>query len=900
MKNNYLKKTLFAFLIVIAGALKPARAQFVFIPDTNFKWFLQSYYPSCMNGDSLDTTCIAIVNETYLSCGGYNITDLTGVQYFDNLQYLDCVNDHVTWLPPLPSGLLELICEGNDLTSLPTLPTGLKWLYCDYNSNLNSLPSLPPTLELLIGYFCNFTTLPALPNSLTFLWVGNSGLTSLPTLPSNLRTLNLEGATLTSLPALPSSLDTLDINGNPITPFPSLPANLEALYCGACSLSTLGTLPAGLKDLDCRWQTLTSLPTLPATLRNLECEQNSITSLPPLPSGLRQLYCRNNPLGSLPALPSSLDTLDCSFNNLASLPALPSTLYYLSCEGNSLTSLPAFPTGLYYLNCDSNQITSIPSFPNSLKWIDCHANQLTSIPAIGDTIAELDISNNPVSCLPYLRRIYSLNFINTNISCIPNIGQVSGSNPPLSGFQLCQPSSGCGAFWNITGKVFYDNNANCTQEAADSSLRNIPVTLDSANVQLQQMLTDNSGRYSFRTYFGTYTVKVDTANAHYDVLCPGSFYFTSNINVADSIDTLLNFGVQCRPGYDLSAHSISADDIIRPGRIRTLYLIAGDNMMVNDISCAVGVSGSVQAILGGPLNYYSYLGLPPVVNGDTLTWNIADFSTVHPLSDFRIRVYADTTANIGDTICVTLNVYPSADNIPSNNSLSSCIPITNSFDPNEKLMEPSGVIDTSNQWFTFTVFFQNTGNAPAEEIYILDTLDNDLDASTFTYLNSSHDVVTQLLPGNILRFNYTNINLPDSTADEPASHGFVQYKVKRKAGLPVNTVISNTAYIYFDFNPPVVTNTVSAILSINLGANQNQFASLEFEVYPNPTHRGFEVLGLRSEVGQLDIYNVVGEKVYSQKINSQLSTVNCQLAPGTYFVKVTTENGVGVKRLVKE
>ena len=100
----------------------------------------------------------------------------------------------------------------------------------------------------------------------------------------------------------------------------------------------------------------------------------------------------------------------------------------------------------------------------------------------------------------------------------------------------------------------------------------------------------------------------------------------------------------------------------------------------------------------------------------------------------------------------------------------------------------------------------------------------------FTFLSSSHDLITQLLPGDILRFNYPQINLPDSTSDEPNSHGYVQYKIKRKPGLPLNAVISNRAYIYFDFNTPVVTNTVSATLTTTVGIQQMHNSVFEFEI----------------------------------------------------------------------
>ena len=51
------------------------------------------------------------------------------------------------------------------------------------------------------------------------------------------------------------------------------------------------------------------------------------------------------------------------------------------------------------------------------------------------------------------------------------------------------------------------------------------------------------------------------------------------------------------------------------------------------------ISGSVEVIFNGPVTYSSSLGLPPTsVSGDTITWSIADFSLVNPITDFNINI----------------------------------------------------------------------------------------------------------------------------------------------------------------------------------------------------------------------------------------------------------------------
>ena len=64
----------------------------------------------------------------------------------------------------------------------------------------------------------------------------------------------------------------------------------------------------------------------------------------------------------------------------------------------------------------------------------------------------------------------------------------------------------------------------------------------------------------------------------------------------------------------------------------------------------------------------------------------------------------------------------------------------------------------------------------------------------------------------MLIFNFPNILLPDLNTNEVASHGFVKYEIYPKDGLDENTIIENTANIFFDFNPAIVTNTTNNIM----------------------------------------------------------------------------------------
>ncbi|MGB0424870.1 MAG: DUF7619 domain-containing protein, partial [Flavobacteriales bacterium] len=138
--------------------------------------------------------------------------------------------------------------------------------------------------------------------------------------------------------------------------------------------------------------------------------------------------------------------------------------------------------------------------------------------------------------------------------------------------------------------------------------------------------------------------------------------------------------------------------------------------------------------------------------------------------------------------------------------------VTCAYDPNDKYAEPAGYEEPhfvlNDTQIEYRIRFQNTGNAPAETVVIEDQLDlNVLDMSTFNPLFASHDFTTSVDASGKVIFTFDNIQLPDSTTDEPGSQGYVVYTISPIAGLTHGDEINNFAEIYFDLNPAIITNT---------------------------------------------------------------------------------------------
>lgn len=351
-----------------------ASGTMVYIPDSNFRYFLNYTYSSCMVGDSLSISCANVQTGT-LDCAYWDIEDLTGVEHFTNIDDLWCEHNKLTSVPDISSmsNLITFDCSANQLTALPTLPS---------------------------------------TSTLTHIYCADNQLTTLP---------NLSGLT---------GLTYIDAENNKLSSLPDLSglSNLNKLYIGFNELPSIPNLPSNLYTLSCINNKLTSLGTLPTGLVNLYAYNNMLTSLPTLPTGLVDLYADNNLLTSLPALPANIEVLDVYNNELTSLPTLPGALTFLWVSGNDLTALPdMFGLGnLVTIYCNSNKLTSIPDLPNQIENIWCDDNQINTLPDLSGAtnLLYLSCSNNKLTSLPDLSNctlLDELSVDNNLLASLPNL-----------------------------------------------------------------------------------------------------------------------------------------------------------------------------------------------------------------------------------------------------------------------------------------------------------------------------------------------------------------------------------------------------------------------------------------------------------------------------------------------
>ncbi|MCP4439594.1 MAG: T9SS type A sorting domain-containing protein [Aureispira sp.] len=225
-----------------------------------------------------------------------------------------------------------------------------------------------------------------------------------------------------------------------------------------------------------------------------------------------------------------------------------------------------------------------------------------------------------------------------------------------------------------------------------------------------------------------------------------------------------------------------------------------------------------------------------------------------------------------------------------------------SWDPNDKQAFPKGYGEQhyiyQNQSLDYKIRFQNTGTDTAFNIVVLDTISPFLDISSIQVGASSHPYTWELMGQNIVKFTFSNIMLPDSNINEPASHGFIKFQIDQIYNNTLGTVIENQAAIYFDFNAPVLTNTTmhtigEDFITLSIRNPETPSSSIQAKIYPNPMQTQATVVidSENIENIQFKLYNTMGQLVYEKQ--SAVSTFQIEaknLPQGIYLYTLEVDD----------
>jgi len=878
-----IKNLLFGFLALFLIS-KNCRSQIV--ADTALANAISSACPACIDLSTQNLTPYAITLDSL------SLDVLGNTSSFDGLQYL--------------TGLTKFKMQVSF------------WNIYDYNSNLfgfNGFPYfyLPPNLSYLTihdnvnpdwatymyGIELN------LPQSLTHLELRGFNPDTL-NLPPNLEHLNLSWMypIITQYPpTLKEIIFDEVINGS--ANFIEIPSSVErltfSLTTGAVPYFSLGTINIissnsnlrYLKYVDYNFSTAfyhidyTSFP----NLDTLIAQQVQSTFIDSFPQNLKYLK------------------LESIYN------------FNLNIITNQLSSLKK----LILLNTgDPNATLVLPNNIDSLVYIQSYTTgaPFTFNSILPDSLKYLTVKSYPsnicFSTLPQgllrLESSFKYNVGNVFNACLPNHPpqlQVTHNNIPISPPLCGTAAPNCYSFEApiVTGICFLDLNGNTLYDGFGEPLLAHPIRREEVSTGvLSYLYPNNNNVYGFYDF-------LDTSSAYiYDVVNTYPYY---NPPAATSISTtnlsaqhyMLNMPFTPSQNFDDIEIAYVNTHSFNPGFTNYISAVVRNRGTNN-------VNGDYTATLDPLLTVFNPNG--GTVNGNTISFSITNLAPGQYQQN-NFHTYTNTTAQFGDTVYLNFNANILGNDIDtSNNVYTIDAPVMAAYDPNDIRVDKSILSSADVQqdaYLTYTIRFQNTGNAPAFNVYLTDSLSIYLDPAYFETIFSSHpNYQIQFVNTNdpikpyLLKVIYDNINLPDSTANEADSHGVFVFKIKVKNNTNLGSIIPAKAAIYFDYSPAVITNLATTLVMDP--TNNKNYGNLNTSSYlaPNPANETVQIMINSSFNGLLNLnyYDNIGQLIKKQqkqmvKGQNLFEQSLVELKPGIYLINITTLEGkiIGAHKLIK-
>ncbi len=364
-----------------------------------------------------------------------------------------------------------------------------------------------------------------------------------------------------------------------------------------------------------------------------------------------------------------------------------------------------------------------------------------------------------------------------------------------------------GKYNTIKGTARLDlNNDGCN--VTDRGLQQVPIKIKDNAGNTTIRYTAAGGDYAHYPYKGIFTITPFFPYPYFNINPIAS---TVSFDTANSLQNISNFCITPNGTYnDLEISFLPTWPPARPG-FDAAYTLLYKNRGTTTLS------GNVQVNFDNSKMSFVTASSPVISQSNgQLSWA---YNNLQPFESKTINVTFNLLPppinNIGDTINYLASITPSInDETPFDNSFILPQRVIGSYDPNDKQCLEGSKIDISKigDYLHYQIRFQNEGTDTAFSVVVTDTLSDRYDWNTFELISSSHQVDVKL-NNNKLEFYFQHINLPYKAINEPASNGYVAFKIKPKPTVVVGDSLNNTAAIYFDFNATVITNKATTIVT---------------------------------------------------------------------------------------
>ena len=236
-------------------------------------------------------------------------------------------------------------------------------------------------------------------------------------------------------------------------------------------------------------------------------------------------------------------------------------------------------------------------------------------------------------------------------------------------------------------------------------------------------------------------------------------------------------------------------------------------------------------------------------------------------------------------------ILPANINISANGSTTICngdsVTLTATTGASSYLWSP-------NNETTQSIVVSSAGNYYAT--YITDSCSSNTNTISVSLLNNNP----------IAEFTYSSNGLTVNFTDQSQYPGNYYWDfgdgTNSSIQNPIHTYSSNGTYtVELIVDNSCGIDTFIQIINVTSVGVFNTSTNKDISVYPNPSHSVITIESTGISINNLEMFDIYGRKVKELKVNNNKFNVNIsELSKGIYFVKLKTDNGIIINKVIKE
>ena len=446
----------------------------------------------------------------------------------------------------------------------------------------------------------------------------------------------------------------------------------------------------------------------------------------------------------------------------------------------------------------------------------------------------------------------------------------------------------------IEGQVYLDTNKNCYLDSNEISFNKGYIEVLPGPYYLK-IENDGTFRYSFpdTTYMVNY---INTGGDFKYFQLTSCNNYTREITINNGIaDSIIEYGFYEIEGIaDLTIDIFSGLGWRTRSGFREYYRLKCKNIgsvPINNVSAQITYDSNLV------LKSHE---IPDSLSTNTLFYHISKLDPGETKT-FGFTFQVPISIAMGDSIHFYAQILTSQNDTDLTNNYDTLIQtIVGAVDPNDKTCFPAITINKNLKKIEYLIRFQNVGSDTAYKVVVVDTIDTEFLPLTKIVIDEVSHPYDLDIKDNILTWTFYNILLPDSTTDEPGSHGYIKYTASVKPGLKVGDTIINRAYIYFDYQKVLPTNiAMSVIIKPDVSIKELENTEDEITLFPNPA-RDELLIKTKEKINlvSVQVYDMMGNKVMeTQTLKTQRIRLP-DLESGHYILILNSDQRSFVKKFI--